>query len=142
MQTPVRTIASQAEMRQRLSWLDRIVDRESDGNGLNLAPQAAALFDEMRLCFASGAWVAVLVLAQAALDAELQQDGLDGLAQNEIRFGPDYVWLRNRRNHLLHADDPRPAVTLEEFAPGDSKLEREARRAVELLVRGLADLAC
>ncbi|MBO6562791.1 MAG: hypothetical protein JJ959_19740 [Nisaea sp.] len=141
MQIAARTVASQSEMRQRLSWVDRLVDRESDGDGLDLAPQAAALFDEMRLCFASGAWVAVLVLAQAALDAELQQEGLDGLAQNEIRFGADYVWLRNRRNHLLHADDPRPAVTLEDYAPGDPHLEREARRAVELVVGGLAELA-
>lgn len=139
LQPPSRASASQSEMRQRLAWMDRLIDRESDGEGLDLAPQAAALFDEMRLCFASGAWVAVLVLAQAALDAELQQDGLDGLVQNQIRFGPDYVWLRNRRNHLLHADDPRPAITLEDFAPGNPTLEREARRAVELVVGGLAE---
>ncbi|WP_193188060.1 hypothetical protein [Nisaea sediminum] len=140
MQTPIRAIASQSEMRQRLSWVDRLVDRESDGDGLDLGPQAAALFDEMRLCFASGAWVAVLVLAQAALDAEMQQDDLNGLVQNEIRFGADYVWLRNRRNHLLHADDPLPAVTLADFGPGNAALEREARRAVELVVGGLAEL--
>lgn len=139
MQIPVRAIASPPEMRQRLSWFDRLTDRETDGAGLDLAPQTAALFDEMRLCFASGAWLAVLILGQAALDAELQNDGLDGLVQNEIRFGRDYVWLRNRRNHLLHADDPRPAVTLADFAPGDPKLERDARRAVELVVKGLAE---
>lgn len=139
MQPPVRAIASYADMHQRLTWFDRLVDRESDGEGLDLAPQAAALFDEMRLCFASGAWLAALVLAQAALDAELQQEGPDGLVLNEIRFGPDYVWLRNRRNHLLHADDPRPAVTLADFRPGDSKLERDARRAVQLVVKGLAE---
>ncbi|WP_420404104.1 hypothetical protein [Nisaea sp.] len=140
MQTSIRALASQPEMRQRLSWIDRLVDRESDGDGLDLAPQAAALFDEMRHCFASGAWLAVLVLGQAALEAEMQQDGLNGLALNQVRFGSDYLWLRNRRNHLLHADDPRPAVTVADFGPGKRTLERDARRAIELVVRGLVEV--
>lgn len=121
-------------MRQRLAWIDRLVDQRSDGQGLNLSPQAAALFDEMRHCFASGTWLAALILAQAALDAELEQGDIDGLTQNEIRFGHDYVWMRNRRNDVLHADDPRPAVTLADLDGEAARLKRDAQRAVELLV--------
>ncbi|UUX50917.1 hypothetical protein NUH88_04315 [Nisaea acidiphila] len=134
---PARALPSQAEMRQRLGWIDRLVDQVSDGEGVTLSPQAAALFDEMRHCFAAGCWLAALVLAQAALDAELQQGEIDGLAQNEIRFGADYVWLRNRRNHLLHVDDPMPAVTLEDLERNTATLEQDARRAFELFLKAV-----
>lgn len=133
----LRALPSQADMRQRLGWIDRLVDRASDGEGLALTPQAAALFDEVRLSFAAGGWLAALVLVQAALDAELQQGGIDGLVQNEIRFGHDFVWLRNRRNHLLHADDPMPAVTPGDLERNAAALEQDARRAVELFVKAV-----
>lgn len=135
---PARALPSQAEMRQRLGWIDRLVDKASDGEGLTLSPQAAALFDEMRQSFASGCWIAALVLAQASLDAELQQGEIDGLVQNEIRFGPDYVWLRNRRNHLLHADDAQPSVTMVDLERDAVVLEADARRSIGLVVKAVA----
>lgn len=137
MQAAGRALSSSNEMHRRLDWIGGLIDRESDGEGLDLSPQAAALFDEMSRCFAAGAWLAALVLAQAALDAELHQGTLDGLIQNEARFGPDYLWLRNRRNHLLHADDPRPAVTSADLAQDDRRLEQEARRAIGLMVKAV-----
>ncbi|MEP6147914.1 MAG: hypothetical protein ABJ201_10900, partial [Nisaea sp.] len=126
---------SSGDMHQRLDWILGLVDRESDGQGLDLSPQAEALFDEMSRCYAAGAWLAVVVLAQAALDAELHQGEVDGLVQNEARFGSDYLWLRNRRNHLLHADDPRPAVTVADLRQDGRLLEEEARRAIKLMVK-------
>lgn len=125
------------EMRERAAWIDRLVEKASDGAGISLSPQAAALFDEMRRCYAAGAWLAALILAQSALDAELHQGEIDGLTQNDVRFGADYLWLRNRRNHLLHADDPRPAVTMTDIERDSPRLQREARRAVELVVAAL-----
>mgnify|MGYP003111466190 FL=1 len=137
MQTFGQALPSSSDMHQRLDWIRALVDRESDGEGLDLSPQAEALFDEMSRCFAAGAWLAVLVLAQAALDAELHQGNIDGLVQNEARFGPDYLWLRNRRNHLLHADDPRPAVTMADLQQDGRLLEEEARRAIRLMVKAV-----
>lgn len=137
MQTFGHALPSTNEMHRRLDWLSGLIDRESDGEGLDLSPQAAALFDELSRCFAAGAWLASLVLAQTALDAELHQGNIEGLGQNEVRFGPDYLWLRNRRNHLLHADDPRPAITLADLEQDGRRLEQEARRAIGLLVKAV-----
>lgn len=130
-------LPSSSDMHRRLDWIRSLIDRESDGDGLDLSPQAEALFDEMSRCFAAGAWLAALVFAQAALDAELNQGDVDGLMQNEARFGPDYVWLRNRRNHLLHADTPLPAVTIADLEKDGRRLEQEARRAVGLMVKAI-----
>lgn len=130
-------LPSSSEMQRRLDWIRSLIDRESHGEGLSLSPQAEALFDEMSRCFAAGAWLAALVFAQAALDAELNQGDIDGLIQNEARFGPDYVWLRNRRNLLLHADDPRPAVTVSDLEQDGRRLEQEARRAIGLMVKAV-----
>ena len=137
MQVIGRALSSSAEMHRRLDWIGEVIDQESDGEGLDLSPQAAALFDELSRCFAAGAWLASLVLAQSALDAELHQGTIDGLVQNEVRFGPDYLWLRNRRNHLLHADDPRPAVTSLDLVQDDRLLEQEARRAIGLMIKAV-----
>ena len=137
MKSAGRALSFSHEMHRRLDWIGELVDRESDGEGLDLSPQAEALFDELSRCFAAGAWLASLVLAQAALDAELHQGAIDGLTQNEARFGPDYLWLRNRRNHLLHADDPRPAVTSADLVQEGQRLEQEARRAIGLMVKAV-----
>ena len=134
-----RLFPSSADVRQRLAWIEHLVDQASDGEGLRLSPQADALFSEMSQCFAAGAWLATLILAQATLDAELNQGEIDGLIQNEIRFGADYVSLRNRRNALLHADDPRPAVTISDLERESGRLEQEARRSVELVVKAFVE---
>ena len=104
MKSAGRALSSSHEMHRRLDWIGELVDRESDGEGLDLSPQAAALFDEMSRCFAAG---------------------------------PDYLWLRNRRNHLLHADDPRPAVTSADLVQEGQRLEQEARRAIGLMVKAV-----
>lgn len=138
MQAFGQALPSSSEMLRRVDWIRGLIDRQSDGEGLDLSPQAEALFDEMSRCFAAGAWLAALVLAQAALDAELYQGDVAGLVQNEARFGADYLWLRNRRNHLLHADDPRPAVTMADLQQDDRRLEQEARRAIGLMVKAVS----
>ena len=125
-------------MQSRLDWIGALIDRESDGEGLILLPQAEALFDEMSRSFAAGAWLSAIVFAQATLDVELHKGDIDGLLQNLVRFGPDYVWLRNRRNHLLHADDPSPVVTVSDLKQDGGRLEKEARRAIALTVKAVS----
>lgn len=124
---------------RRRQWVARLVEAESDGAGIFPSPQADALLAEMVQVFCDGAWLATVILAQAALDADLaENDHLDGATLNELRHGRGYVWLRARRNALLHADGLGPAVTIEGRTRDAAALEREARRAVELAVKGLA----
>lgn len=126
----------------RRAWVSRLIETQSDGAGLFPSPQADALFAEMVQVFCDGAWLASVILAQAVLDADLaENDRLDGLTLNELRHGRSYVWLRERRNALVHADGPGPAVTVDSRTRDAASLERDARRAVELVVKGLAERA-
>ncbi len=132
----------QAERRvyaDRARWVTQLVFEVTDDAGLRSPPQAAALFAEMVQVFCSGAWVATVILAQAVLEADLaESEWSDGMILNELRYGRGYVWLRERRNHLVHADGPGPAITVASRQTDATALERDARRAVELAIRGLA----
>jgi hypothetical protein len=124
---------------QRRVWIAKLIETESDGEGLFPSPQAGALLAEMLQVFCDGAWLATVILAQAVLDADLaENDRLDGMTLNELRHGRGYGWLRDRRNVLVHADGPGPAVTVDERVRDAAALEKDARRAVELVVKGLA----
>jgi hypothetical protein len=132
---PTRTSDFQA----RRVWISRLIESQGDGAGLFPSPQADALLAEMVQVFCDGAWLASVILAQAVLDADLaENEQLDGLTLNELRHGRSYIWLRERRNALVHADGPGPAVTVDSRTREAAALERDARRAVELVVKGLA----
>lgn len=124
---------------ERRRWIDALIAEATDGQGLDPPPQAAALFAELVDVFAAGAWIASVILAHAVLEADLaENDRHDGLTLNELRHGRGFVWLRERRNLLVHADGPGPAVTVDSRTRDAAALERDARRAVELVVKGLS----
>ena len=99
------------------------------------SPLAAALRLELERVWAAKAWATVIILCQTILDHELgarsELEEVDGLALNEWRFGPEFVWLRHRRNALVHYDEEgyRTAVDLEDRA----QMEKDAARAMKLL---------
>mgnify|MGYP006950309001 CR=1 FL=1 len=127
---------------ERLTWFDRRLRPDGMSRPVSVGAQSEALLHECRRAFASGGWVTVVVLAQAVIDSELAErlvDGSgDGLDLNEARFGRDFVWLRARRNGYLHNDGPGPAITAHELLLDAQRLEREARKAVELLAKVLS----
>lgn len=134
--------AAPRDFEERRLWLAKRIEAETDGEGLFPSPQADALLAEMAQVFSDGAWLATVILAQAVLDADLMEnDRLDGALLNELRHGRGYVWLRERRNALVHADGPGPAVTVDSRTRDAAALERDARRAVELVIKGLAGTA-
>ena len=140
--TPSPFRAEARDFEQRGLWLSKRIEIETDGAGLHPPPQADALLAELSQVFCDGAWLATVILAQAVLDADLMEnDRLDGAMLNELRYGRGYVWLRERRNVLVHADGPGPAVTVDSRARDAAALERDARRAVELVIKGLARTA-
>ncbi|GHD58961.1 hypothetical protein GCM10017083_42720 [Thalassobaculum fulvum] len=129
----------------RVRWFDERLRKAADDNPLHVGSQTEAVLAELRRVFAAGAWVAAVVLAQTAIDSEVservEQAVGDGLYLNEVRFGRDYVWLRDRRNAYLHNEGPLPAVTARDLALDQPRLEKEARRAVELMADALAGRA-
>lgn len=129
----------------RIRWFDDRLRKAANDRPLYVGGQAEAVLTELRRVFAVGAWVTAVILAQTAIDSEVaervEQAVGDGLYLNAVRFGPDYVWLRERRNAYLHNDGPVPAVTAKELATESGRLEKEARRAIELMADALAGRA-
>lgn len=127
---------------ERQAWFQRRLDDSYGDTPPAIGEQAEALLIDLQLAFCAGAWVAVVILAQTVLDADMADraaaamQGGDGLVLNEIRFGRDYVWLRNRRNDLVH-EEGRTALTMRDQTQHRAHLESEARRAVELLFKAL-----
>lgn len=129
----------------RVRWFDERLRRAGDDRPLPVGSQTEAVLTELRRVFAAGAWVTAVVLAQTAIDSEVAERVEmavgDGLYLNQVRFGRDYVWLRERRNAYLHNENPVPAVTARDLELEQPRLEREARRAVELMADALAGRA-
>ena len=124
---------------ERRRWIERLIDEASEGEGIAPAPQTNALFSEMVHVFATGGWVATVILAHAVLEADLAETGAtDPASLNERRHGRGFAWLRRRRNALVHADGPAPVLTIDGLVHDAAILEREARRAVKLVVDGLS----
>ena len=124
---------------ERRRWIERLIDDASEGEGIAPAPQTSALFAEMVHVFATAAWVATVIMAHAVLEADLAETGIsDPASLNERRHGRGFAWLRYRRNALVHADGQAPAVTVDGFVHDAAALERDARRAVKLVIIGLS----
>lgn len=144
---------------ERLRWFDERLRRAAGDRPLQVDAQTEAILTELRRVFAAGAWVTALIMAQTAIDSDVadhmgvgQMDmavgadngtggGLDGLYLNTVRFGRDYIWLRDRRNGYVHNDEPLPAITARDLALDSARLEQEARKAVDLMADALAGAA-
>jgi hypothetical protein len=97
-------------------------------------PRTGALLAELERVFCAGAWLAAVVLAQTVVEAAMQEAD-DGWA--EVTLSRDLLWLRDRRNSLVHHDTDAPPVTLHDLEADAAALERDARRAVGLMAVAL-----
>ena len=105
---------------------------------MNLNSRAAALMLEAMRVFCTGNWVSTLILSQATIDAALwDEDGLKGINTNKLRTDAEYVWLRNRRNTILHSIPGVTPITMHDFNLDDEGLEKDAKQALLLTIRGL-----
>jgi hypothetical protein len=151
---------SHRQWTERLRWFDDRLRRAGGDGPLQVDAQTEAILTELRRVFAAGAWVTAVILAQTAIDSDVaDQVGHDdwemeeadiavgmgsasgGLHLNSVRFGRDYVWLRDKRNGYVHNDDRLPTITARELSLEASRLEQEARKAVDLMADALAGAA-
>ena len=136
---PILSAPSQRLWAERQAWFQRRLDDAARGGPITIGEQAEALLIDLQLAFCAGAWVTCVILAQTILDADLadrEAAGTGGIALNTLRFGPDYVWLRNRRNALVH-EEGETALTLRDQTAARDRLERDARRAIDLLLESM-----
>ena len=125
------------EERQR--WVEALAEAPGAWGGYAVGEQAAALSADAQGAFCAGAWLAVIVLAAAAIDAQLRADAVPGFAGNtkelitEAGLDSRFQELRKRRNALVHANLDDPSVTVDLQWDDRNSIEKEARDAVQLM---------
>lgn len=123
----------------RRAWFEQ-VEKDARGEGSYLlSEQACALTADVQVCFCAGAWLGVIVLAAAVVDATLRQTevvGFNGNSKDLIDLAganPQLQKLRKRRNALVHVPTGNPAITVDQQLANRADLEAEAREAVTLM---------
>jgi hypothetical protein len=131
---------------ERYQWLTSTEEKEAGNWGsIELSPHGTLLTYDIEIAFCAGAWISVIVLAHAAIDATIRDTEVGDYTSNSKHiFGGDndLEWLRLLRNRLVHASDPdrKPYVSVEaldDVAAFQESLENDARRAITLLFRAI-----
>lgn len=123
----------------RLRWFEELAESSGGDAAYIVSEQASALLGEVQTAFCAGAWVAVIVLAMAVVDAQLRETELPGFKGNTrellaaVDANPDLQRLRERRNALVHINPENPAITVDQQWANRSILEQEARQAIKLM---------
>lgn len=125
------------ELRQR--WFEEQSESYAGEGAYITSEQACALIGEVQTAFCAGAWLAVIVLAMAVVDAQLRETELPGFMGStrqlliDAETNPDLQRLRERRNAIIHLDPEKPAITVDQQWGNREELEQEARQAVKLM---------
>jgi hypothetical protein len=122
----------------RLNWLETIQQKYDHPQASYLVSEQATLLTfDVHKAYCAGAWVSVLVLCHAAIDATIRDTETGDYKSNtKTVFGgdKDLEWLRKKRNRLVHVSETL-AEELGDFDVFHNSLEIDARRAIELLFR-------
>lgn len=126
----------------RRAWFENQLDSYENrpGNVFFTSDQASALCGEAEIAFCAGAWIAVVILAMAIVDSHARDIELPDFKGNTkklleaLDLDPELEWLRQRRNELMHIRVDNPAFTLDQAWSNQEQLEKDARKAVELMI--------
>ena len=95
---------------------------------------------DLQVVFCAGAWVSVIILSMAIIDAQLREveiPGFQGITKKLIKesgLTDELGWLRVRRNKLLHLNPDNPEITVNDQWAKREEMEIEAQRAIKLVV--------
>jgi hypothetical protein len=123
----------------RRRWFEDLAESSAGGGAYIVSEQACALLGEVQTTFCAGAWVAIIVLAMAVVDAQLRETELPGFKGSTrelltaVEANPDLQRLREKRNALVHIDPENPAITVDQQWANRDTLEQEARQAIKLM---------
>ncbi|MCA1567276.1 MAG: hypothetical protein LC803_16810 [Acidobacteria bacterium] len=131
---------SQAVWDKRRDCFDKYMNPQDAGSvAYMLDEQACALTADLQAMFCDGAWVGVIVLAAAIVEAQLRLEvgGSRLSAHQLINLGAqgdaELHWLRQSRNRLIHANPDKPELTVDDQWSKRDKLEADANKAVKLV---------
>lgn len=123
----------------RRRWCEDLGESIAGEGSYLVSEQACALTGEVQTAFCAGAWIAVLVLAMAVVDAQIRETELPGFTGNTRQLlaatqaNHDLQRLRERRNAIIHVSPENPAITVDQQWANQAELEQEARQAIRLM---------
>jgi hypothetical protein len=131
---------------ERRRWLSEAHSKAMRRHSVQrFSSHSLLLLIDIELAFCAGAWLSVIVLSQASIEATLRQIATDDYSSKAVAlFGkdPELQWLRGLRNEVLHAAEPGSISQLWKLPPENlvhchSELAPEAKRAVALAYRAV-----
>lgn len=124
---------------QRREWFESIEEKTRGEGSYLVSEQACALTADVESAFCAGAWVGVIILSMAVVDAALRETEVQGFTGNTKKLlqaanaNPRLQVIRERRNALVHVNPDNPALTVDQQWTERDRLEGDAREAVELM---------
>ena len=107
-----------------------------------LRPNAKKIFDEIILAKKNKMWATVIVFSLAILDNIFNDDQylefVDGLDISKNKISKDIIWLRKKRNQILHYDTLDKKNSNNILIDHDLKIDSE--KAYNILVKSLIRL--
>jgi hypothetical protein len=117
---------------ERRLWFEDLEARLGRSGTAVLSEQACALMIDLQAVFCVGAWAATVLLAASIVDSQAR------LARSApASMQSDLRWLRGLRNRLMHEDQRRPVITVDDQWVNRKIWEGHARRAVEIAMATL-----
>lgn len=127
---------------QRLIWFVRAFDSVQSKRAKPLHSAHTFLLEvDLRKAFCAGAWISAIVLACAAIEADLRQIELSDFSSRARDFfgsSTELNWLRAFRNELMHAGKPGTKSVIWQVEGHDisdthASLEKSAKRAITIM---------
>jgi hypothetical protein len=131
---------------ERYGWLRNTEETEAGVYGsVDLSSHGVLLSYDVEIAFCAGAWLSVIVLSHAAIDAtirDMESGDYESNSKKVFSEDEDIQWLRRLRNQLVHVSAPGnsralPAEAEDDVAAYQESLEPSARRAVVLMFRNI-----
>ena len=99
------------------------------------------IFDEIILAKRNKMWATIIVFSLVIIDNIFNDKEyekiIDGLEINHVKFSKDILWLRHKRNQILHYDDLNDN---ESIILNDHDLKINSDRAYKILIKTLLHL--
>ena len=99
------------------------------------------IFDEIILAKRNKMWATIIVFSLVIIDNIFNDKEyekiIDGLEINHVKFSKDILWLRHKRNQILHYDDLNDNGSI---ILTDHDLKINSDRAYKILIKTLLHL--
>lgn len=128
---------------KRMAWLEEQLLTAEKGGSYLLSEHATTLFMDMELAFCAGAWISVIVMSVAVIDAHLREteamDNRIGTAKllNYFYEGGNINWLRQLRNKYVHHNLDNPLTETNDWYSNQDQLEKYAIDAMQMTISAL-----